>query len=171
MIRTGRLLMILICTMTLSKTFSQMPGGGSRGGMGGQNMNMGHFYGKVIDSTSGKPLEAVSVQLIQNKFDSVTKKRKDVVVAGMLTTKKGEFSLENLSIMATYKLKITAIGFKAIERKVNFEMNMGGARNGDFSSMLSGVDKDLGNIKLEADAKQLDEQEGISRVAQVGRAP
>ncbi|HMU11455.1 MAG TPA: carboxypeptidase-like regulatory domain-containing protein, partial [Ferruginibacter sp.] len=122
MIRTGKLLMILICTMTLSKTFSQMPGGGNRGGMGGQNMNMGHFYGKVIDSTSGKPLEAVSVQLIQNKFDSVTKKRKDVVVAGMLTTKKGEFSLENLSIMATYKLKITAIGFKAIERKVNFEM-------------------------------------------------
>ncbi len=156
MIRTGKLLMILICTMTLSKTFSQMPGGGNRGGMGGQNMNMGHFYGKVIDSTSGKPLEAVSVQLIQNKFDSVTKKRKDVVVAGMLTTKKGEFSLENLSIMATYKLKITAIGFKAIERKVNFEMNMGGARNGDFSSMLSGVDKDLGNIKLEADAKQLE---------------
>lgn len=157
MIRTGKLLMILICTMTLSQAFSQMPGGGgNRGGMGGQNMNMGHFYGKVIDSTSGKPLEAASVQLIQNKFDSVTKKRKDVVVSGMLTTKKGEFSLENLSIMAAYKLKITAIGFKTIERKVNFEMNMGAARNGDFSSMLSGVDKDLGNIKLEADAKQLE---------------
>lgn len=156
MIRTGKFLMTLICTMTLSQAFSQMPGGGNRGGMGGQNMNMGHFYGKVIDSTSGKPLEAASVQLIQNKFDSVAKKRKDVVVAGMLTTKKGEFSLENLSIMATYKLKITAIGFKTIERKVNFEMNMGAARNGDFSSMLSGVDKDLGNIKLEADAKQLE---------------
>jgi len=156
MIRTGKLLMILICTMTLSRAFSQMPGGGNRGGMGGQNMNMGHFYGKVIDSTSGKPLEAASVQLIQNKFDSVTKKRKDVVVSGMLTTKKGEFSLENLPIMATYRLKITAIGFKTIERKVNFEMNMAGARNGDFSSMLSGVDKDLGNIKLEADAKQLE---------------
>ncbi len=157
MIRTGKLLMILICTMTLSQAFSQMPGGGgNRGGMGGQNMNMGHFYGKVIDSTSGKPLEAASIQLIQNKFDSVAKKRKDVVVSGMLTTKKGEFSLENLSIMASYKLKITAIGFKTIERKVNFEMNMAGARNGDFSSMLSGVDKDLGNIKLEADAKQLE---------------
>ena len=156
MIRTGKLLILLICTITLSKAFSQMPGGGNRGGMGGQNMNMGHFYGKVIDSTSGKPLEAASVQLIQNKFDSVAKKRKDVVVSGMLTTKKGEFSLENLPIMATYKLKITAIGFKTIERKVNFEMNMGGARNGDFSSMLSGVDKDLGNIKLEADIKQLE---------------
>ncbi|HAO47415.1 MAG TPA: hypothetical protein DCQ97_10850 [Chitinophagaceae bacterium] len=74
-----------------------MPGGGgNRGGMGGQSMNMGHFYGKVLDSTSGKPLEAASVQLIQNKFDSATKKRKDVVVGGMLTTKKGEFSIGTL---------------------------------------------------------------------------
>lgn len=124
--------------------------------MGGQNMNMGHFYGKILDSVSNKPLEAASVQLIQNKFDSATKKRKDVVVGGMLTTKKGEFSIENLPIMATYKLKITAIGYKTIEKRVNFEMNMAAARSGDFSSMLSAVDKDLGNIKLEADAKQLE---------------
>ncbi len=124
--------------------------------MGGQNMNMGHFYGKILDSVSNKPLEAASVQLIQNKFDSATKKRKDVVVGGMLTTKKGEFSIENLPIMATYKLKITAIGYKTIEKRVNFEMNMSAARSGDFSSMLSAVDKDLGNIKLEADAKQLE---------------
>jgi outer membrane receptor protein involved in Fe transport len=134
-----------------------MPGmGGGRGQMGGQNMNMGHFYGKILDSVSNKPLEAASVQLIQNKFDSATKKRKDVVVGGMLTTKKGEFSIENLPIMATYKLKITAIGYKTIEKRVNFEMNMSAARSGDFSSMLSAVDKDLGNIKLEADAKQLE---------------
>lgn len=137
----------------LSTAYAQMPGGNR--GMGGQNMNMGHFYGKLIDAANGKPLEAASVQLIQNKFDSVSKKRKDVIVSGMLTTKKGEFSLENLPIMATYKLKITAIGFKSIEQKVNFELNMAGAKNGDFSSMLSGVDKDLGNIKMEVDAQQL----------------
>lgn len=157
MIRTGKLLLIVAFSLSFSQAFSQMPGmGGNRAGMGGQNMNLGHFYGKIIDSVSGKPIEAVSVQLIQNKFDSVAKKRKDVIVGGMLTTKKGEFSIENLPIMGTYKLKITAIGFKTIERKVNFELNMGAARNGDLSSMLSGVDKDLGNIKLEADAKQLE---------------
>jgi outer membrane receptor protein involved in Fe transport len=123
--------------------------------MGGQNMNLGHFYGKVMETANGKPLDGASVQLIQNKFDSVTKKRKDVVVGGMLTSKKGEFSMENLPIMATYKLKITAIGFKPIEQKVNFELNMAAAKNGDFSSMLSGVDKDLGNFKMETDATQL----------------
>jgi outer membrane receptor protein involved in Fe transport len=135
---------------------AQMPGGmGGRGQMGGQSMNLGHFYGKIIDSVSNKPIEAVSVQLIQNKFDSVTKKRKDVIVGGMLTNKKGEFSLENINIMAQYKLKITAIGFKPYETKVAFQLNMAGARNGDMSSMLSAVDKDLGNIKLETDSKQM----------------
>jgi hypothetical protein len=68
---------------------AQMPGGGgARPGGGGQNMNMGHFYGKVIDSATNKPIYAASVQLIQNKLDTTTKKRKDVVVSGCLQLKK-----------------------------------------------------------------------------------
>ena len=134
-----------------------MPGGGgNRGQMGGQNMNMGHFYGKVLDSVSKKPLEAASVLLIQNRFDTATKKRKDVVVGGMLTTKKGEFSIENINVMGQYKLKITAIGFKAFEEKVAFQLNMSGAKPGDMSSMLSAVDKDLGNLSLKPDIQQLE---------------
>lgn len=155
MIHSMRFLLVVLFTLSIAVTQAQMPGG-NRGQMGGgQNMSLGHFYGKIIDSASNKPLEAVSVQLIQNKFDSVTKKRKDVIVGGMLTDKKGEFSLENVNIMAQYKLKITAIGFKAYETKVAFQLNMSGAKPGDMSSMLSAVDKDLGNIKLETDAKQL----------------
>ena len=142
---------ILFTTFLLatSTIFAQFPGGG------GQNMNMGHFYGKVVDAATNKPIDAASIQLIQNKFDSVTKKRKDAIVSGMLTTKKGEFSLENLPVMSTYKLKITAIGYKNIEQKAAFELNMQGVKNGDCSSLLSGIDKDLGNIKMETDALQL----------------
>ena len=149
-----RILLVIALCSSIFTLKAQMPTSG-RGQTGGQNMNMGHFYGKVQDTKTGKPMDGVSIQLIQNKFDSVSKKRKDVVVSGMLTNKKGEFSLENLPIMASYKLKVTAIGFKPIEQKVNFELNMAAAKNGDFSSMLSGVDKDLGNIKLEADEKVL----------------
>ena len=138
--------------LILSTANAQYPGGGNRGG---QNMNMGHFYGKIVDATTNKPIEAASIQLIQSKFDTTTKKRKDVLVAGMLTTKKGEFNLENLAVMASYKLKITAIGYKALEQKAAFEMNMAGVKNGDYSSLLSGVDKDLGNIKMQTDAQQL----------------
>lgn len=138
---------------------AQVPGG--RGQMGGQGMNLGHFYGKIVDANN-KPIEYASVQLLQNKFDTATKKKKDVVVNGMLTTKKGEFSLENLAIMGSYKLKVTAIGYKPIEQKVAFELNMAGAKNGDFSGLMNGVDKDLGNIKLETDAQQL---EGVTVTA------
>src|SRR5258708_36892456 len=122
---------ICLCVVYLSFTsdlMAQMPGAG-RGQMGGgQNLNLVHFYGKIIDSSTNKPVDAASVQLIQNKLDTVTKKRKDVVVSGMLTTKKGEFSLENLNIMAQYRLKITAIGYKTIERKVSFQLNMSGMK-------------------------------------------
>jgi outer membrane receptor protein involved in Fe transport len=155
MIKSIKFLLVCVCAMAISTTYAQMPGA-NRGQMGGQNMNLGHFYGKVIDSVSKKPLEAASVLLIQNRFDTVTKKRKDVVVGGMLTTKKGEFSIENINVMGQYKLKITAIGFKAYEEKVAFQLNMAGAKPGDMSSMLSAIDKDLGNLSLNPDARQLE---------------
>lgn len=156
MINSIKFLLVFVLMLSITITNAQMPGGGGNRQAGGQNMNLGHFYGKVLESTGNKPLEAASVLLVQNKFDTVTKKRADVVVAGMLTNKKGEFSLENLNIMAQYKLKITAIGFKPYEEKAVFQLNMAGAKNGDMSSMLSAVDKDLGNLTLSPDAQQLE---------------
>ncbi len=149
----SRITVNIIFVLLTGSAIAQMPGAGR--GQGGQNMNVGHFYGKIIDSATNKPIEAASVQLIQNKLDTITKKRKDVVVGGMLTTKKGEFSVENLAIMASYKLKISAIGYKTYEKKIAFEMNMSGMKNGDMSGMLNSVDKDLGNIKMDIDAQQL----------------
>ena len=153
-----KLLLFCIFIFGISATYAQIPGAaGNRGQMGGQNMNMGHFYGKVLESVNNKPLEAASVLLIQNKFDTATKKRKDVIVAGLLTDKKGDFSLENLNIMSQYKLRITAIGFKPYEEKVAFEINMGAAKpGGDMSGMLNAIDKDLGNLTLTPDAQQLE---------------
>lgn len=154
MIKQFLFFLVFICSTGLVS--AQFPGGGGNRG-GGQNMNMGHFYGKIVDAATNKGIDAASVQLIQNKLDSVTKKRKDVVVAGMLTDKKGEFSLESLAVLATYKLKITAIGYKTFEQKAVFEMNMGAVKPGDFTSMINAVDKDLGNIKMQLDALQLQE--------------
>ncbi|MEO6230454.1 MAG: outer membrane beta-barrel family protein [Ferruginibacter sp.] len=156
-----KLLILLLSTCSYS-SYAQFPAGGGMRAGGGQNMNVGHFYGKVVDEVSNKPIEAASIQLVQNKFDSATKKRIDVVVSGMLTDKRGEFSLENLMVMAQYKLKITAIGFKPIEQKAAFQINMAAAKQGDMSSVLSSVDKDLGNIKMAADAIQL---EGVTVTA------
>src|SRR5437764_5389630 len=103
---------------------AQMPGGGGRAG-GGQSMNMGHLYGKIVDKKTNKPIEAVSVEFIQSKFDTVSRKRKDTVLAGMFTDKKGEFSFEGLPLSGNFKLQITTVGYKIIQQKVAFEMKPG----------------------------------------------
>ncbi|HET9824462.1 MAG TPA: TonB-dependent receptor, partial [Chitinophagaceae bacterium] len=139
--------------------FAQMPGGGNRGGMA-QQLN-GVFYGKVLDSITGKPIEAASVTLVQNKYDTATKKRKDVIIGGMLTKGNGEFSIEGIPIMGQYKLRITAIGFKSYEKPVAlvdmkaFRSNTNNNVNQDMTSLLGNLDKDLGNIKLQIDEKVL----------------
>jgi len=139
--------------------FAQFPGGGQRGGQGrggGQSMNVGHFYGKIVDKKTSKGISAASVQLIQAKMDS-TQKTKDVIVSGMLTKSNGDFSLENLPVMGKFRLTITAIGFKPLDRPIAFEIKMGGAGGaGGMEQALAAVDKDLGNIKMEQDAQVLE---------------
>jgi outer membrane receptor protein involved in Fe transport len=143
-----RTVYLFIFTLIISGTaIAQMPGRA-----GGQNMNMGHFYGKVIDANNNKPLEAASVQLTQNKMDTVTKKRRDFVVAAMLTNKKGEFSIDKLPVLTSYNILITAIGFTPFTEKIAFNLKMNG---GDMSQILNAVDKDLGNIKMVPNPKQL----------------
>ncbi len=141
----------LIFSLIISfSSLAQMPGAGKAGA---QSMNMGHFYGKVVDAASNKPLEAASVQLTQNKMDTVTKQRRDMVVAAMLTDKKGEFSFDKLPVLGSYQILVTAIGFAPFTDKVSFNLKMNGS---DMSQMLNAVDRDLGNIKLSPDAKQLE---------------
>ena len=136
-------------------TIAQNPGVGTNRGGGGQQLT-GRFYGKLVDAKSVKPIEFASIQLLQNKFDSAAKKRKEVIISGMLTKANGEFSLENIPAFGKFKLRVTVVGFKPYEREVAFDLKMGGSGNGDFSSMLSGLDKDLGNIKIDTDEKVLD---------------
>ena len=145
-----KLIFVLSLVFSTVTLFAQ-PGPGMGRGAGGQ-MPTGRFYGKVVDSKTGKPIEYASVQLIQNKMDTLTKKRKEVVVAGMLTKSNGEFSLENVSLFGQSKLKITVIGFKAFEQTVSFDIKPGG----DMSAMLNAIDKDLGNVKIDIEEKVLE---------------
>jgi outer membrane receptor protein involved in Fe transport len=128
-------------------TFSQPP---SRNGDRSQ-MNFGRFYGRIVDQHSDKGVDAASVQLISSKFDSLTNKRKDSIIAGMLTKKSGEFTLENLPVMGRYRLSVSAIGYKPFERPVSFEFTPGQ----DMSQMMAAIDKDLGNIRINIDTQML----------------
>src|SRR2546423_9309124 len=108
----------LLSFMILS-AFGQVPGNFRRNGQGSQMT--GSFYGKVVDANK-KGIEAASVTLVQNKFDSVTKKPKEVIVGGMLTSNKGDFSIENVPVFGRYTLKVTGIGYKAYSKQVSFDM-------------------------------------------------
>jgi len=143
---------------------AQFPGAPAAGKGNAQAMNIGHIYGKIVDSL-GKPVSEASVILLQTKFDTVSKKTKEILFKGLTTKANGEFNLDELPVFGQLTLKITAMGYKPYEQAVAFQMKMpanGAKPAGDASQqmsamtgMLNNADKDLGNITLAPDDKQL----------------
>ena len=159
------LILSVLSLFTLSSVIAQFPGGGRPGGgaQGGQNMNMGHFYGKIIDK-SNKGVEAVTVQLTGSRFDTATKKMKEAIMGTTITKANGEFSFDNLPVFGNFTLKMSAIGYKSLEKQIKFDLKMpqpgsnasgSGQGGGNMQNMLGMVDKDLGNIRMEEDATNL----------------
>jgi len=143
---------ILVFALLLQTySFAQYPGAAARG-MGAGGSNMGHFYGKIVDSTN-KGVDGVTLQLKGNKFDPASKKSTEVILGTMLSASNGDFSFENLPVMGNFKLIISGIGFKKMEKTLSFNLKMGGGQN--MQDMLAMVEKDLGNIKLEIAAEDL----------------
>ncbi|MBN8835947.1 MAG: TonB-dependent receptor [Sphingobacteriia bacterium] len=142
---------------------AQMPGGFNRGGAGmaGRgNMNIGHFYGKAIDSKTGKGVAGATIILTGNKFDTTTKQMKQGTIKTVISQNNGDFNLENLPIFGNFKLKISAVGYKANEQQVAFnikmpQMNGGAVDPNAIQQAMNAADKDLGNIKLEPDEADL----------------
>lgn len=138
---------------------------GRPGGMGNfQQMNIGRFYGKVVDDATGKGIGYASIQLYGMKWDSVSKKMENALLAGQLTLENGDFSLENLPVMGEFTLKINFLGYALSETKVSFGLQQGGRNNGGGRPGGGGgmpqagaIDKDLGNIKLSASSNLLKE--------------
>jgi outer membrane receptor protein involved in Fe transport len=142
------ILFVIACSATLLAQYPQGGGIGKR--PSGGNMNMGHFYGKVVDANTNKPLESATIQLAHSQFDTATKQKKEVVVAALLTDKKGEFSIDKLPVFGNYQITVSSIGHEAYNQPIAFNLKAGGG-----TDMLSAIDKDLGNIKLQPQAKEL----------------
>jgi len=154
--RIFALLLILGTVISEANSQTRMAGAGAPRG-GGAPMT-GRFYGKVVDAGSGKPVDAASVQLFQNKMDSVTNTRKDILVTGQLTRSNGDFSLENVPSRGNFKLVISAIGYGVSEQTVSFDIKPGT----DPKKIADLLDKDLGNIRLKTEVSTL---EGVTVTA------
>ena len=131
-------------------SMAQVPTAARAGG--GATMNMGHFYGKIVDANK-KAIDGVTIQLKGSKFDPTTKKTTEPILGTMLTATNGDFSFENLPVMGNFKLIVSGVGFKKFEKSLSFNLKMSGGQN--MQDMMALVDKDLGNIKLEESATNL----------------
>lgn len=152
------LFLIATCIFFNTIVFAQPPIGMNRSGAGrGTYGNAsGHFYGKIVDSKTNKGLDGATVVLYGNKFDTATKKLKQIIIKTLITETNGDFNLDGLAIMGNYKLKVTSIGYKPFEKALKFEVKMGGQDGApDMQKIMGMTDVDLGNLKLEMDANNL----------------
>jgi ferric enterobactin receptor len=134
---------LLTCSVAVK---AQKPGGGAPGAK--RPANVGHLYGKILDS-DGKPMPYTSVIVLQNRFDSASGTKKDVLLKGVMTQNNGDFSLEELPVFGPLQLKITATGYKTYTQTVAFLTKK------PEPGTIPNFDKDLGNIKLTGSISQL----------------
>jgi outer membrane receptor protein involved in Fe transport len=114
-----------------------------------------------VDST-GKGIGDASVLLLQNKFDSATKKNKEVLLKGVTTQANGDFNFEELPIFRPLKLEISALGHKPIVQTITIQPKMdantpkpAAGQMTDLSKMASAFEKDLGKVMMQTDLQQL----------------
>ncbi|MEO7210141.1 MAG: TonB-dependent receptor, partial [Chitinophagaceae bacterium] len=142
----------LILLFGTFQVMAQYPQGGTQGGRKG--MNAGHLYGKIVDSKTNKGIELASVQLTGQKFDSATRKMQIGIIATVLTKTNGDFSLENIPVFGEFNMNVSALGYADNSTKVSFGISMKGNKSANnqadqMMQMMSMIDKDLGNIKME----------------------
>lgn len=165
-------LLVFFLALMPALLFAQFPTGGRPAGQpNAAQFNIGHFYGKVLDDATGKPLAYASVQLLGMRWDSVSRSMKEAILGGQLTEENGDFSLENLPIRGEFTLKIIYLGYASYEKKVSFGAPRAGSAptpaggrpngggGGNLGAMAGAVDKDLGNIRLAASSQMLQEVE------------
>jgi len=140
-----KIVFLLMIVLVGTNVFAQMPPAGMK-----PPANLAaHLYGKITDA-DGKAIGEATVLLMENKTDSATKKVKQLLYKSMVTQANGDFSFEDVALRGRYTLKISSVGFKTYEVPVSF-FN----KNAD-GSMAPSTDKDLGKIKMNADAKELE---------------
>ena len=127
----------LVGLLLFVSTFSFAQVGDSA--VGAPRNMVGRVYGMVVDSKSNKGLEASSVQVFIVTHDLLTGSQSDSLVGGMLSRPNGDFNFDNLPLIDTFKFVISAVGYKPLELEV-------------FVQPSFGVERDLGNLKIQEDA-------------------
>ena len=165
-------LISLFLIASLSYTANaQQPGGmpGNRSAAMSAVANAGHAFGKIVDA-DGKPIGGASVIILKNQLDTVSKKRKDILLKGTASENNGEFSVEDLPLFVPLKLKISVTGYTPLEQAFSIIVkrnptdpaNPPSQTPQTLGANIPSFDKDFGKLKLTPDVTQL---QAISVVA------
>ncbi len=145
-----QLLALLALSISLN-LFAQPPAGRT-------GMNAGHIYGKVVDAKSNRGIDGASLQLTGNRMDSATKKMVPYTLRAGITLPNGDFDFDQIPVMGKLTLRVSAIGYTEATQIIDFGFGGRGAGNrpsgggngeGNMQNLMSMIDRDLGNIKLE----------------------
>lgn len=129
---TNRIFSVLIVSILCTATVYAQRG---PGGEGFSRMPaIGRIYGKVIEAASKQPVEYATITLMSGPKDSV--------ITGALAKANGDFSLDKLP-MGRFKLRVQFIGYKTLYQPIVITPN--------------NLEQDIGNIKIEADTRALNE--------------
>ncbi len=109
--------------------------------MGNLQIKTSRLYGKLVDQKTGKGVEAASVQLFLAGVDSL--------VDGMLTPANGDFNFINPPAADSFRIVVSAIGYETWSQTIRTSTL---TRNNNTARF----EKDLGNIELVAQVKQLE---------------
>ncbi|WP_400263373.1 TonB-dependent receptor domain-containing protein [Sphingobacterium sp. SG20118] len=102
------------------------------------------LLGQIVNN-QGKPIAQASINLLQVINDNATGKQREVLLKSTSTREDGKFSFSNVSTSDKWKLRISSIGYTAIDVPVEYGTD----------NKIS--EKDLGAITLENDNRKLDE--------------
>ncbi len=159
-----KLLSIISLFLCATVIHAQMPQG-MPSGPKTTAANIGRIYGKILDA-GGKPVNDASIMVMQNKFDTASKKTKEVLVKAMITKANGNFDFDLLPIMGNLQLKVSVSGFAPYNQAISFMPKSGAASlpkpsttnttGGVPGGAMPSFEKDFGNIKLTIDTKQLE---------------
>jgi hypothetical protein len=131
-------LIFFFCSLLFLSAGAQMPNSGSKDMAKAMKDLKGRVYGKIRDAKTKKPVEFASVVVLWFNKDSL--------IGGTLTLENGDFNIDNLPAMGSFRLKVTQIGYKPYETKF-------------YVQPPNKLEQDLGDIIFEIDEKLLNEVE------------
>src|SRR3954454_1158499 len=127
---------LLACCIFVSLfAIAQQPANANQAS-GARNMNMGHFYGKIVDAKTGKGIPGVTVQLVRaafngqmQRFDSTNKPNN---AFGLDSTHRFDSSFQRLNNVGTNR-DTSNRKFNTSQGRATIVATVISEANGDFS--------------------------------------